>query len=199
MKILLAYGADINVIPSGGRWSNALYCAAEHGLSLTKLLVDNGADMNLACERGTALSVACRSGDQSLVKFLFQSGARVDASEFFGSRPLTLASRSGHKEVVELLIANGADVDDVDYWADYDTTALSAAARSGHTDIVAILIDAGADVSAQGSVALLDALCGGHDRTVALLEARGAEELTLEQLNKGLILLCEYRHRQNFE
>jgi ankyrin repeat protein len=197
IKVLLAHGANINKTTPD--YENALYHAASRGLTLTKLLVDNGADVNLACDRGTALSAACEKGDQSVVRFLFERGARVDINGFRADTPLTIAASRGHKEILEFLIAKGADVDDVNSSADHGTTPLGAAAESGHTDIVAILIDAGADVSAKDNVALFEALRHGDERTVALLEARGAKKLTMEQLNAGLIRSCRSLYHKNPE
>jgi ankyrin repeat protein len=64
---------------------------------------------------------------------------------------------------------------------------------------MAILIDAGADVDAQDSGALLDAMLGGHEHTVAFLEARGAKQLTLKCLNNALIEVCDVRRFRTYQ
>jgi ankyrin repeat protein len=184
VELLLAHGADVDMIPIYSEGDNALRSAASRSLLLTKLLVDNGADVNIESYSGTALSAACEANDQSVVKFLLESGARIDTAA------LTSASSHGHAEIVKLLLAKGADVN--------NSRALIEAAGSGHTDVVAVLSGAGADINAKDSGALLVALEAGHEEMVALLETKGAKKLTLEQLNKTLILVCnpQYHGRQ---
>jgi hypothetical protein len=56
---------------------------------------------------------------------------------------------------------------------------------------VNMLLDRGADVNAEDDRALLNALRSGHKDKVALLEARGANKPTLEQLNDSLFKACD--------
>ena len=192
MELLLAHGADIDMAPTARGGANALYLAASRGLLLTKLLVDNGADVNFECLRGTPLSAACGKNDHSVVKFLLERGARVNNVEWRACTALTTASRCGHPEMVKFLIAKGADVNHPSS-PSTPTTPLIEAAGSGHTDVMVILVDAGADVNAQGSSALVEALMGAHEHAVTFLEAKGTKKPTLEQLNDALIAVCEKR------
>jgi ankyrin repeat protein len=192
MELLLAHSADIDMAPTNRGGENALYLAASRGLLLTALLIINGADVNFECASGTALSAACETNDQLVVKFLLERGARVNNVDRRGCTASTTASSYGHPEMVKFLVAKGADVDHPSTY----TTPLIAAAGSGHTDVMVILVDAGADVNAQDSGALLAALQGGHEHTVVFLEAKGAKKLTLEQLNKTLIRVCNDEHHQ---
>jgi ankyrin repeat protein len=160
VELLLAHGADVDMNTSGSG-GNALYLAASRGLLLTKLLVDNGADVNSECAFGTPLSAASRANDQSVVKFLLESGARIDIKSRF---------KADHPHIY--------------------TTPLLAATRSGHTDVMAILIDAGADVDAKNSRALIQALRYGQEHVVAFLEARGAKKPTLKRLTDAFMKVC---------
>ena len=192
VELLLAHGADVNMTSTNWRGGNALWYTASRGLLLTKLLVDNGADVNFECRQGTPLSAACGTNDRSVVKFLLERGARVDAVDRGGGTALMTASSYGHPEMVKFLIAKGADVNHPSTY----TTPLIEAAGSGRTDVMGILVDAGADVNAQDCGALLEALMGGHEHAVIFLEAKGAKKLTIEQLNKTLIRVCNNRFHQ---
>jgi ankyrin repeat protein len=189
VEMLFTHGADINMTSTHDMSGNALWSAASRGLQLTKLLVDNGADVNIVCASGTALSAASGENDQSVIKFLLERGARIDAIDNSNCTALRTASRHGYIESVELLVAKGADVN---IPSDH-TTPLIAAARFGHTDIMAILIDAGADVNARNSGALLDALQSGQEHAVAFLEAKGAKKLTLKRLTDAFVEVCNPR------
>ena len=189
VELLLAHGANVNMVITGGigaMGDSALWYAASRGLLLTKLLVDNGADVNFECRQGTPLSAACGTNDRSVVKFLLERGARVDAVDRGGGTALMTASSYGHPEMVKFLIAKGADVNHPSTY----TTPLIEAAGSGRTYVMGILVDAGADVNAQDCGALLEALMGGHEHAVIFLEAKGAKKPTSEQLNDALIRVC---------
>ena len=192
VELLLAHGANVNMASTHPMEGNALWCAASRGLLLTKLLVGNGADVNRECLQGTALSAACRANDQSVVKFFLERGARVNNVDSEGCTALITASECGHPEIVKLLFAEGAELNH----PNTHTTPLGAAAGFGRTDVMTILVDAGADLDARDSSALLEALMGGHEHAVIFLEAKGAKKLTIEQLNKTLIRVCNNRFHQ---
>ena len=184
VELLLAYGADVNL--AAANYKQALWWAAYNGLPLVKLLVDHGADVNVVCDDGTALSVACAGGHRQTVDLLLERGAHVDTVETVETTALIEASRSGHKEIAELLIAKGADVNRKSIY----TSALRATIALDRPDIVAMLIDAGADVNAEDSNVLFHALRLGKEDMVPLLEAKGANKLTAEQLNDILTQVC---------
>jgi ankyrin repeat protein len=184
-KLFLAYGADVNMVTAFADYrAPALWWATRRGSSLTKLLVDDGADVSIASAHGTALSLACELGHQWIVEFLLERGARPDDMGVLMYTPLTRASKQGHKDVVKLLIAAGADVSRPGDPSRANLTPLRAAAEYDRTDVVETLIDAGADLDAEDDAALSTALEHGHEHTVTLLEARGAKKLTSEQLSR---------------
>lgn len=57
----------------------------------------------------TPLHVAAKSGNHSIVHFLLQSGADVNALDISGLTPLYLAVESGHVQTVCILLQAGAD------------------------------------------------------------------------------------------
>ena len=79
MKLLLAYGADVNSSLPG--YGTALNCACQIGsLDMARLLLDAGADVNLVDGQGdTPLIVICRDGEDeaqvALIQFLLEHGA----------------------------------------------------------------------------------------------------------------------------
>jgi len=99
MTLLLEKGADPNLRLRNQ--STALMIAAsrqgrnpgpeENTIAAMKLLIDKGADPNLVNDNGeTALHIAVARGD-SLVKFLAESGTKLDIKDKFGRTPLDVA------------------------------------------------------------------------------------------------------------
>jgi ankyrin repeat protein len=80
-------------------------------VELVKLLLDRGADPNIANKYGlTPLLSAAYHGSDAIVAMLIRAGADVDAAEReYGYTPLGTAARKGHIETVRLLLDAGAD------------------------------------------------------------------------------------------
>lgn len=80
MKNLIEYGADVNA--EGGEYGTALIAAAqEPHKAVVKLLLENGADVNL-CSSGenlNALYAAASSGHGEVVRLLLHRGADPNA------------------------------------------------------------------------------------------------------------------------
>ena len=124
------------------------------------------------------LVAACKSGDDSLVLSLINSGvnvnclARIDCREW---SPLMMASDKGHTDVVQLLLERGAQVD---LQNNVGLTALIWASDKGHTDIVKLLLERGAQIDLQNNdewTALMMASSCGQTEIVKLLLERGAQ------------------------
>ena len=112
VKKLLSGKVNINarVFMNG---ASPLYGAAYKGhLDTVKLLVENGADMDVRMYRGfTPLMGALINGQYNVVKYLVSKNASVNAADCRGETPLMYAaSTPSGKEIVELLISKGADV-----------------------------------------------------------------------------------------
>jgi uncharacterized protein len=106
---LLRAGANVNctIIAS----SPLIGAAREGRLDAVRLLLDRGADPNLAAAiDGSALIHAAAEGHVDIVSLLLDRGASIDQTAKFGNNALHWASANGHLEVVKLLVARGADV-----------------------------------------------------------------------------------------
>ncbi|MBQ2810940.1 MAG: ankyrin repeat domain-containing protein [Alphaproteobacteria bacterium] len=80
-------------------------------INMTKLLIENGADVNLASSLGTPLMNAVTNvWNLDIVKMLIDAKADLNATDKNGRTALFYAFASSNDEVVELLINSGADV-----------------------------------------------------------------------------------------
>ena len=88
-----------------------LHLAVEEGdLSKVRQCLESGT--NIECVRGKAsfrvLHRAAEAGNKSMVRFLIQKKANVNAMAMHGWTPLDLAQKKEQFEVVQLLRENGA-------------------------------------------------------------------------------------------
>lgn len=89
----------------------SLIPAASRGhVSVLRILVSAGVDVNLAAEDGTtALISASKRGRLDTAAILIEAGAEVNARMADGMSPLMFAATWGHKDLMRLLLRNGAD------------------------------------------------------------------------------------------
>ena len=151
--------------------------AAEDGNeAVTKLLLDNGANVAAAGNNGkTALLAACLGGHETVTKLLLDHGADVAAADIQGKTALLFATKYGHEAVTKLLLDNGANLTAADI---NGQTALLLAALGGHEAVTKLLLDHGADLAAaniNGQTALMHAAWGAHEAVTKLLLDNGAD------------------------
>jgi ankyrin repeat protein len=111
LEQLLKQGADPN--KHNDTNATALMWAATD-LDKTKLLVDNGADVNARSNdfRTPLMIAAIRQGNAAVVKLLLDRGANPNpnARPLTESSPLIQAATAGDAEMMQLLLDHGADV-----------------------------------------------------------------------------------------
>ena len=130
----------------GASATQALYTASKEGFEkIVRILVEDGADINVQGVAGNSLYVAAQEGYQVIVRLLLDTGADVNSQGVIGSA-LQAASRAGHERIVQLLLDSGADPNS----QGLNTNALQAALQEGHERIVQLLLDSGADPNFQG-------------------------------------------------
>ncbi|KFY63222.1 hypothetical protein V496_04071 [Pseudogymnoascus sp. VKM F-4515 (FW-2607)] len=112
---------------------------------VTKLLLENGAQVNQGGINGTALKVASASGNIDVVGMLLENGADVDGLMGHSLTPLQEASSRGRLAVVEFLITKGACVNLLQHGS---PSALQLAAFLQHNRLVKLLLENGAKVNA---------------------------------------------------
>ncbi|KAF3386295.1 Ankyrin-3, partial [Penicillium rolfsii] len=162
----------------------AMKCTDE---KFMKLLIDRGADINLAIEAPdsyatynedgcvTPLQAAVHYASKETVQKLIDLGAdlSVDLEDVRFTTALQVACHQGDVDKICLLIDAGSDVNEI---GGVYGTALQAAAHQGHLEATRTMIEAGADINACAgdSSALMDATEEGNLEVVELLIERGA-------------------------
>ena len=140
-------GADPNVWTHSGRGRNPLHAAAESGNFevVRKLIEYNPPYINAGDETGWTPLFWAAGGryftNCSVVRFLLEHGADINAQSHGGWTPLQRASRYGRLEVVRLLLEHGADVEVKNNGG---KTALQEAADMGRDEVVKLLREHGA-------------------------------------------------------
>ena len=87
------------------------------------------------------LSMACRSGNAEVVRYLLQRGASPNVGQPSVSFPLLEAAHEGNLPMVRALVENGAAVNGLN---PFGQSALSFARMGGHAETIAYLLSVGA-------------------------------------------------------
>ena len=142
VKLLLEYGANVNVRTDGG--SMPPHIAAQEGdFDILRDLIAKGADINAEMSKGTPLMRAVVNGHVDAVEFLCENGANTSFSKTLGTSALHLAlARNPNYDIVHKLIKMGADVNAMD---NNDDTPLALAVSEDNLELVELLLDDGAE------------------------------------------------------
>ena len=106
-----------------------------------RLLVEAGADLENYPHNYTPLAYAAYQGNENIVRFLLQRGARVNADAQRGgayiNTPLMMAAIQGHERIVRVLLSSGADAD---VRIHNGHTAAELAAKHNHRSLAQLLM-----------------------------------------------------------
>ena len=138
VDLLLRAGAKVDAKNRFG--DTAIMVAALGGhLAIVKKLQARGAEINTP--GWTPLAYAASTGQTEVVRYLLESGAKVDALSANGTTPLMMAARGGHAATIDLLLAKGADIN---HQNENGASARAWADRGGFFDIEKSLRQRGA-------------------------------------------------------
>lgn len=143
VRVLLDGGAPVNQVTLTGK-SPLGVASVEGRVDVAKILVQGGADLNLAACGATPLMRACREGHCEVARLLVHAGADPQAEGARGTTPLIEAVRGGADDVVAELLEARVE-------ADQETqtcrTALVEACMRDDLRCVHRLLRGGADVN----------------------------------------------------
>ncbi|XP_061163414.1 NF-kappa-B inhibitor alpha-like [Saccostrea echinata] len=114
-------------------------------VEIVRLLLDNGANPEMFDHNGdTALHIACRSGNVTMVKEILKhresrTVQNLDVRNYEGYTCLHVAVVGGFTKIVDILLKSGADVNVGD--GKSGATALHLAAKGNKIDIVSSLLE----------------------------------------------------------
>jgi ankyrin repeat protein len=155
IKILLEKGADPSLFVDDGEdeddnpdWGcTAIHLAAFRGyLEVVKTLIESGFfNINiLSKEKDTLLHCAVFSGNFSLIKWLIDNGANINASNIQKNTPFDWAVYSNDLERVEVLIENGGLIDKPKALAD---SIVQCAGGDCESEIIEFMLENGFYIS----------------------------------------------------
>jgi len=146
----------------------------QDALDTIRALLVQGMDVNTRWYSMTPLMIAAAKASNTIVQFLIDRGAAIDATARDGTTALMFASMHGYASTAQLLLNAGATVDlpDRKGW-----TALHHSAIFGLPSVLSVLLESGASIHAKtqrDETALDLALKGEHVQAVMILKAAGA-------------------------
>ncbi len=107
---LLREGAEINALKGEFKTSILMEAAVRGNVGVMKLLIENGADVNMADKDGwTALMGVTVPGHLESVKLLLEHGADVRAKNHNGETALIMAAGTKHTEIRGALLEHDAE------------------------------------------------------------------------------------------
>ena len=166
ITLVLSSNVDINHTDQKSAGYSALtYATIQNRVHIVKLLIENGANVNLkSFEGSTALHAAAMTGgNKHLISLLLDAQADVNAHDVDGITALNLAATKGFHDAASLLIDYGANVDTAD--SKYLETPLMNAVYYCHEAVVDLLLSRHATVemrNCKGATALIFACSLGN-------------------------------------
>jgi uncharacterized protein len=148
MLVAASGGRALEIAQTSNGNTPLLTACCNQKSAVVKLLCSLGADASSSNSFGnTALIIAAKLGDVSLLRFLLQQiGVDVNHRKTEGSTALVAAAASGSAAAVRLLIEHGADVHTVNARGH---SALTGAVAGGNLKILQLFMQHGLDITAR--------------------------------------------------
>ena len=176
LRLLLEYGADVNVVGTESPLIAAV--SAKAPLTFIETLLNKGADVNHKSKFGeTALTLACKNKDDMVIAHLLKKGSSVNhVVQKTGETALTTAVHyKVPLSVIEMLVKQGASVNHVE---NNGNTALMYACKNNEEKVAKLLLQHEAEVKCVSKET-------GETALTAALYARASVSLIKELLDKG--------------
>ncbi|XP_067652079.1 putative ankyrin repeat protein RF_0381 [Haliotis asinina] len=188
---------DINCRGLGKKTAAMIAAGCGHK-EVVELLVENGADLSLACASGSnILHLACSRGRLEVVKYILsQNIVDINSRGLKKKTPVMNAAESGHKDVVELLVEKGANLS---LACDTGSNILHFTCSKGRLEVVKYILSQNIlDINSRGMMKktpVMNAAESGHKEVVELLVENGADlSLTYGTGSNILHLACSKGH-----
>ncbi|KAJ3494179.1 hypothetical protein NLG97_g4251 [Lecanicillium saksenae] len=161
----------IDVAPAQEMRDAWLLCTAAQGqVTITDLLLKNGADINIKDGHGqTPLFQAAEYGREAIAELLLKNGANIDAKDHLGQTPLFRAAEYRREAIVELLLNNSAKVEVKD---NSGNMPILIALRQENENMIKVLLEHGANgncTDSDGRTPLVWASANGYVDIIQLL------------------------------
>ena len=183
---LLKEGVDINSIDSNGR-SPLFIAVKNNNYELTRLLINNGANVQFIQDGHSILMEASDEADVRITELLLRKGAPINFKTEQEPGAIFDAIEDGNLGVVNALIKAGADIEVRDKEG---RTPLLFAFDEGEIKIAQMLIENGADVNAEsdsGWSVLMEASLRDQPELVEMLISEGANVNALSYHNHSAL------------
>jgi len=138
LEVLVGHGGNVNAF-TNVKFGTPLQMAVANGqTAAAEWMLDHGGDPNVKGPMGgTALHLACTSGNARITTALIQHGAAVNAQDDIArAAPLHYCALHGLSDVAEVLLAAGADVS---ARSDENLTPLKLATKMEYQQMVDLL------------------------------------------------------------
>lgn len=190
----LSKGADPNARTYNG---TALTIACDKGHSeIVKLLVEKGADVNIADGRGRSpLVLALDHFYYELASYLLDHGADPDARWMPGrDTALMKCAERGAGPMVRLLIKKGADVNAANA---YGRTAMTIALENSNLDLVKLLLECNSKIDldyVRDSWIPGRLISYGNADLLGILVESGLELKATQKSDPLIVMACQHEH-----
>ncbi|WP_157149433.1 ankyrin repeat domain-containing protein [Brachyspira pilosicoli] len=146
MQYLIDNGIDVNGKADDNGDTPLLWAVTgENPYEASKLLIENGADINAANDSGVAPATILAASTPKVVKLLKDNGADLDTKFLDYYPPIAIAAGAGNLEIVKALVENGADVNY--YPNDINYTAIFHAIDQHNYEVAEYLFKNGVDLN----------------------------------------------------